>query len=142
MIMSTSLKQSATPAPEPYYILITHDGTPRGGFRNYRIVDEQNRTPDLMKYYTGPFKSRDCAVTWSLADLKNRFPEAHKRLLSQPSRDPVLTELGGSLFLKSPGLYQGLISPLQVTAHLTIEEFDEASEHTVLMDPYGLASNR
>jgi len=139
--MSASLERSPKPTREPYYLIIAHESAPRGGFLYYWILNEHARTPEMTEYYRGPFKSRHDAAVWALVDLK-RFPEAYARLLSQPSRDPVLIELGGSLFLKSPGLYQGIISPLQVTAHLTIEEFDEASENTVLMDPYGLASNR
>ncbi len=136
--MSLSLEQSATPAPEPCYVLITHDATPRGGFRNYVIVDEHARTPDLMKYYGGPFKNRECAVIWALSDLERRVPQAYMRLLSQPSRDPVFLKLGGVLFLESPGLCQGFINPLQVSAHLTIEEFEAAESNAVVWDPEGM----
>jgi len=109
---------------------------------NYKIVDKQARNPNLMKYYTGPFKSHECAVAWALENLKIQFPEAHARLLSQQSTEPVQAELHGEQFLKSPGFYQGFISPLQVTVYLTIEEFDKATEHIDWFDPYGLASNR
>jgi len=147
--MSLSLEQSATPAPGLYYIFIFHESAPRGGFRQYWILDEHARIPEKTEYYRGPFKSRWDAAVWALVDLKTRFPEAYARLLSQPSKEPVFIEFGGVKYLKSPGACQGFIHAKMVSAYLRISEFDEATrdiaslclDGVLVKAPYGLVSD-